>query len=61
MQEFGVRDISKEFVTANGRGSTQPLENQNGEYSPEQSRRVEFLFRLKDDEAIQAIDELVNQ
>jgi chemotaxis protein MotB len=61
MPKFDVRDLSKEYVTANGRSFTQPLENENGEYDAAQSRRVEFLFRLKDDEAIKAIGELVNE
>ncbi|WP_071394825.1 OmpA/MotB family protein [Bacillus tuaregi] len=61
MPDFHVRELSKEYVTANGRGFTSPLEDSNGQYSPELSRRVEFLFRLKDDEAIEAIDKLVNQ
>ncbi|KAA9023895.1 OmpA/MotB family protein [Niallia endozanthoxylica] len=61
MPNFHVRELSKEYVTANGRGPTSPLEDKDGHYSPELSRRVEFLFRLKDDEAIQAIDKLVNQ
>jgi chemotaxis protein MotB len=61
MPNFHVRELSKDYVTANGRGFTSPLEDQNGNYSAELSRRVEFLFRLKDDEAIEAIDKLVNQ
>jgi chemotaxis protein MotB len=61
MPEFSVRELSKNYVTANGRGSTQPLNDENGQYSADLSRRVEFLFRLKDDEAIRAINELVNQ
>lgn len=61
MPEFSARELSKNYVTANGRGSTQPLNDENGQYSADLSRRVEFLFRLKDDEAIRAINELVNQ
>lgn len=61
MPEFPERNISQSFVTANGRGFIQPLNDENGQYSAELSRRVEFLFRLKDDEAIDAINKLVNE
>jgi chemotaxis protein MotB len=61
MPGFEVREISKTYVTANGRGFIQSLTDENGEYSADLSRRVEFLFRLKDDEAIEAIDKLVNE
>jgi chemotaxis protein MotB len=56
---FPVKELSQKYITANGRGFNQPLTNENGEYDPERSRRVEILFRLKDDEAIKAIQKLV--
>lgn len=58
---FPQRDLSKTYITANGRSFNQPLTNDKGEYDPNRSRRVEFLFRLKDDEAIKAIEKLVTE
>lgn len=58
---FPEKDISQQYITANGRGYNQPLNNSKGKYDPNRSRRVEFLFRLKDDEAIKAIEELVKK
>lgn len=58
---FKERELSKKYITANGRSFSSPLTNDKGEYDPDRSRRVEFLFRLKDDEAIKAIEKLVNE
>ncbi len=58
---FPVKEISQTYITANGRSFNQPLNNPNGEYDPDRSRRVEFLFRLKEDEAIKAIQKLVEE
>lgn len=58
---FKERELSKEYITANGRSFSSPLTNEKGQYDPERSRRVEFLFRLKEDEAIKAIEKLVNE
>lgn len=57
--DFKEKSLSQKYITANGRSFNQPLTNDKGEYDPDRSRRVEFLFRLKDDEAIKAIEELV--
>jgi chemotaxis protein MotB len=59
MPNFEEREFSKKIVTGNGRSFSQPLNNEQGKYDPERSRRVEFLFRLKDDEAIRAVEKLV--
>ncbi|WP_110113065.1 OmpA family protein [Bacillus sp. CGMCC 1.16541] len=58
---FQQRELSKSYITANGRSFSQPLNDQNGQYDEDRSRRVEFLFRLKDDEAIKAIEKLVTE
>jgi len=58
---FPVKKLSQSYITANGRSFNQPLKNKKGEYDPDRSRRVEFLFRLKDDEAIKAMQELVEE
>jgi len=58
---FPQKQLSMKYITANGRSFSQPLTNKKGEYDANRSRRVEFLFRLKDDEAIKAIEELVKE
>ncbi|WP_163152241.1 OmpA family protein [Anoxybacillus sp. MB8] len=58
---FKERELSKKYITANGRSFSSPLTDEKGQYDPERSRRVEFLFRLKEDEAIKAIEKLVNE
>ncbi|MDU0205827.1 OmpA/MotB family protein [Paenibacillus sp. MAH-36] len=56
---FPQRDSSQNLVTCNGRSYSQPLFDSQGNIDQERSRRVEFLFRLKDEEAFQAIEKLV--
>ncbi|MFS0864265.1 OmpA family protein [Fredinandcohnia sp. 179-A 10B2 NHS] len=46
------------FITANGRSFSQPVYDGDN-YNPDKSRRVEFKFRLKDDEMIQELMKLV--
>jgi chemotaxis protein MotB len=46
------------FITSNGRSLSEPVYI-NGKYDPNKSRRVEFKFRLKDDEMIQELVKLV--
>jgi len=57
---FPERTIAQKLITANGRSFSHPIKNEQGEYDPERSRRVEFLFRLKEDEMIRTIEKLVN-
>lgn len=57
---FNEKELSQKYVTANGRSFTVPLTDADGTYNPDKSRRVEFLFRLKEDERINEIQELVN-
>ncbi|MCM3569309.1 OmpA family protein [Neobacillus mesonae] len=59
--KFSKQALSKSYITANGRGFNQPLKDAKGKVDSDRSRRVEFLFRLKDDEAIKAIQELVDE
>ncbi|QBP43141.1 OmpA family protein [Paenisporosarcina antarctica] len=58
--KFPEQELSKVYVTSNGRSFTVPLSNNDGTYNAEKSRRVEFLFRLKEDERIEEIQKLVN-
>ncbi|WP_227938278.1 OmpA family protein [Alkalihalobacillus deserti] len=50
----------RDLLTSNGRSFSEPILGENGEVSPEKSRRVEFKFRLKDDEVIKEIEKMVN-
>ncbi|MEG0384233.1 MAG: OmpA family protein [Solibacillus sp.] len=58
---FDQKEYSKHVVTANGRSNVVPIHNAAGEYDPDASRRVEFLFRLKEDEKIEEIQKLVDE
>lgn len=58
---FPERDVAQVLITANGRSFSQPLYDEEGNYDPERSRRVEFLFRLKEDELIRTIEKLVTE
>ncbi len=57
---FPEREAMKVVITANGCSYSQPLEV-DGEISWDNSRRVEFKFRLKDDELIQQVKELIER
>ncbi|MFC4409005.1 flagellar motor protein MotB [Chungangia koreensis] len=58
---FPEKELSQQYVTANGRSYTVPILKEDGSYSPENSRRVEFLFRLKEEERMEEIQKLVNE
>ncbi|MER2007807.1 MAG: OmpA family protein [Psychrobacillus sp.] len=58
--KFEQQEYSKQVVTANGRSNVVPVHNAAGEYDADASRRVEFLFRLKEDEKIEEIQKLVD-
>ena len=49
------------MITANGRSYSVPVVDQQGNIIADQSRRVEFKFRLKDEELIEQIQQLVTQ
>lgn len=57
--DFAQKEYSKQVVTANGRSDVAPVYNAAGEYDADASRRVEFLFRLKEDEKLEEIQRLV--
>jgi chemotaxis protein MotB len=58
--DFPYRTLSQKYVTCDGRSFSRPLYDKNGHVDAARSRRVEFLFRLKDEQAFQAIERLVN-
>ncbi len=49
----------KSILTANGRSFSNPILDENGSIHKEKSRRVEFKFRLKDEEMIYQMQELL--
>ncbi len=55
MEEF------RGVVTANGKSYSSPVYDENGEVDMEASRRVEFQFRLKDEEMIREMIEILNE
>jgi outer membrane protein OmpA-like peptidoglycan-associated protein len=58
---FTHRDQLASVITANGRSFSVPILNSEGQIDLEKSRRVEFKFRLKDDEVLEKIQEMVNE
>ena len=53
-------DELKEVTSATGRSYSNPVLDEHGEVDMEASRRVEFLFRLKDEEMIREMIEILN-
>lgn len=51
----------RKIVTANGKSFSNPVLDANGNEDQNASRRVEFLFRLKDEEMISDISEILNE
>lgn len=51
----------RKIVTANGKSFSNPILDANGNEDQNASRRVEFLFRLKDEEMIDDISEILNE
>lgn len=50
----------RSVVSATGRSYANPVYDENGEVDMEASRRVEFLFRLKDEEMIREMIEILS-
>lgn len=49
------------IITANGRSYSDPIYNEDGTVNMEASRRVEFKFRLKDEEMIDEMNNILNR
>lgn len=57
--QYKFKPELKKLITANGRSYSAPIQNSDGTINHERSRRVEIKFRLKEEEALQKIqDEL---
>lgn len=48
------------YLTVNGHGSANPILDSDGNENKDASRRVEVKFRLKDDEMISELDQIMN-
>ena len=57
--EFQHSDVLRSIMTANGRSFSEPITDDEGNVIADESRRVEFKFRLKDEELIQEIQEMM--
>ena len=57
--KFEQQEYSKQVVTANGRSNVVPVYKEDGSYDADGSRRVEFLFRLKEEEKMEEIQKVV--
>lgn len=53
--------LLRNIMTANGRSWSNPIYNADGTIDKEASRRVEFKFRLKDDEMIDEMSRLLEE
>lgn len=61
MPNFEYKEQLKEFITANGRSSIKLIRKENGAVDQEKSRRVEFQFKLKDDEALSKVKKQIEE
>lgn len=59
--EFEHQEDLKTVITANGRSFSIPILDEDGEVLADESRRVEFQFKLKDEELIEQIQIMVSQ
>lgn len=51
----------REMMTANGKSWSNPIKNEDGTVNQDKSRRVEFKFRLKDDEMIDELRKILEK
>lgn len=54
--KFKNKEELSAIITANGRSYSLPIYNTKGEIDGEKSRRVEFTFRLKDEQVLEKIE-----
>lgn len=59
--DFLRREALQKVITANGRSYSMPVKTNNGKIDAAKSRRVEFKFRLKDEELLDEIRGLVKK
>ncbi len=51
----------RDLISTNGKSYTDPILNQDGSVNMEASRRVEFMFTLKDEDMIREMIEILNE
>ncbi|MCR5404047.1 MAG: OmpA family protein [Butyrivibrio sp.] len=51
----------RQLISATGRSYSNPIYDENGKVDMEASRRVEFLFRLKDEEMVREMIEILSE
>jgi chemotaxis protein MotB len=54
-------DALLSMLTANGKSSSNPIMNEDGTVNDDASRRVEVKFRLKDEEMLEELQQLINE
>lgn len=57
---FKYQDSLKNVITANGRSFSVPIRNEDGSINLDKSRRVEFKFRLKDEQLLDRLQGLMD-
>nr|WP_306813110.1 OmpA family protein [Paenibacillus soyae] len=57
--KFQFQEQLKAVITANGRSFSVPILDQNGKIDLDKSRRVEFKFRLKDEQLLEKLEGLM--
>lgn len=57
----GQIDTLRRIVTANGRSYSDPILNEDGEVNMAASRRVEFKFRLRDEEMVKEMIDILDE
>ena len=55
------REALEVMLSTNGKSYSDPIYDENGEIDAEASRRVEILFRLRDEEMIREMMEIMNE
>lgn len=59
--ESKEKEALRNILTANGRSYSQPVLNEDGTENRQSSRRVEFKFRLKDEDMIHEMDRILKE
>jgi len=55
------KKLIRDYLTANGRSYSQPILNEAGSIDRKKSRRVEFKFRLKDEQMIKELQRTLEE
>ena len=61
MPNFKGKEGLKSYITANGRSNIKVLRDESGNIDRDKSRRVEFQFKLKEDETLMKIEKTLKE